>query len=73
MDAKEIIVNLGERSYPVLVGSGCVNEVASYVRPTVKKVARLGLSRAALTGLSRLGIGGFAASLGIQGLGLLDD
>ena len=41
--------------------------------PTVRKVARLGLSRAALTGLSRLGIGGFAASLGIQGLGLLDD
>ena len=41
--------------------------------PTVRKVARLGLSRAALTGLSRLGIGGFAASLGIQGLGLLDE
>jgi hypothetical protein len=41
--------------------------------PTVRKVARLGLSRAALTGLSRLGIGGFAGSLAIQGLGLLDE
>ena len=38
-----------------------------------RKVASLGLGRAALTGLSRLGIGGFAASLGIQGLGLLND
>ena len=38
-----------------------------------RNVARLGLSRAALTGLSRLGIGGFAAASAIQGLGLLDD
>ena len=41
--------------------------------PTLEKIARLGLSRTALTGLSRLGIGGFAASLGIQGLGLLEE
>ena len=39
----------------------------------LRKVARLGLSRPALTALSRLGIGGFAASAAIQGLGLLDD
>ena len=38
-----------------------------------RNIARLGLSRAALTGLSRLGIGGFAAASAIQGLGLLDD
>tara|TARA_R100001594_G_scaffold147502_1_gene200636 strand:+ start:581 stop:2731 length:2151 start_codon:yes stop_codon:yes gene_type:complete len=38
-----------------------------------RKVARLGLSRPALTALSRLGIGGFAASAAIQGLGLLND
>ena len=38
-----------------------------------RKVARLGLSRPALTALSRLGIGGFAASAAIQRLGLLDD
>ena len=41
--------------------------------PTIRKVARLGLPRIALKGLSRLGIGGFAASAMIQGLGLLDD
>jgi len=41
--------------------------------PTIQKVARLGLPRIALKGLSRLGIGGFAASAAIQGLGLLDD
>jgi len=39
VESKEISVNLGERSYPVLVGSGCVNEVASYVGPAVKKIA----------------------------------
>ena len=38
-----------------------------------KKVARLGLSKPALRLLSRAGIGGFAASAAIQGLGLLDD
>ena len=41
--------------------------------PTIRKVARLGLPRIALKGLSRLGIGGFAASSVIQGLGLLDE
>jgi len=38
-----------------------------------RKVARLGLSKPALRLLSRAGIGGFAASAAIQGLGLLDD
>ena len=41
--------------------------------PTIRKVARLGLSGPALRILSRAGIGGFAASAAIQGLGLLDD
>ena len=41
--------------------------------PTLRKVARLGLSGPALRLLSRAGIGGFAASAAIQGLGLLDD
>ena len=41
--------------------------------PTIRKVARLGLSGPALRILSRAGIGGFAASSVIQGLGLLDD
>ena len=38
-----------------------------------RKIARLGLSKPALRLLSRAGIGGFAASAAIQGLGLLDD
>jgi len=41
--------------------------------PTIQKVARLGLRGPALKLLSRAGIGGFAASSVIQGLGLLDD
>ena len=41
--------------------------------PTIRKVARLGLPKLALRGLSRAGIGGFAASSVIQGMGLLDD
>ena len=41
--------------------------------PTLQKIARLGLPKLALRGLSRAGIGGFAASSAIQGLGLLDD
>jgi len=41
--------------------------------PTIRKVARLGLKGPALKLLSRAGIGGFAASAAIQGLGLLDD
>ena len=43
------------------------------LNPTVRKIARLGLPRIALKGLSRAGIGGFAASAMIQGLGLLDE
>ena len=41
--------------------------------PTLRKIARLGLPKLALRGLSRAGIGGFAASAAIQGLGLFDD
>ena len=41
--------------------------------PTLRKVARLGLSGPALRLLSRAGIGGFAAASAIQGLDLLDD
>ena len=41
--------------------------------PTLQKIARLGLPKLALRGLSKAGIGGFAAASAIQGLGLLDD
>ncbi len=43
------------------------------LNPTIQKVARLGLRGPALKLLSRAGIGGFAASSVIQGLGLLND
>ncbi|MEE2683099.1 MAG: 3-dehydroquinate synthase family protein [Actinomycetota bacterium] len=39
MDVKEFLVQLGDRSYPVVVGSGCINNVAAYVADEVKKVA----------------------------------
>ena len=41
--------------------------------PTIQKIARLGLPKIALRGLSRAGIGGFAAASAIQGLDLFDD
>ena len=43
------------------------------LNPTLRKVARLGLPKLALRGLSRAGIGGFAASAVIQGMDLFDD
>jgi hypothetical protein len=43
------------------------------LNPTFRKVAKLGLGKPALKVLSRAGIGGLAASLAIQGIGLLDD
>ena len=39
MDVKEISVNLEERSYPVVVGSGCIKDIDSYISSSVKKVA----------------------------------
>ena len=39
VEAKEIIVDLGTRSYPVLVGSNCVNDVTKYLPESVKRVA----------------------------------
>ena len=41
--------------------------------PTLRKAARLGMSKPALRLLSRAGIAGLGASLAIQGIGLLDD
>ena len=39
MDLKEILVNLEDRSYPVLVGSDCIGKVNSYVGNDVRRVA----------------------------------
>ena len=43
------------------------------LNPTFRKVANLGLGKTGLRLLSRAGIGGLAASLGIQAMDLLDD
>ena len=43
------------------------------LNPTFRKVANLGLGKTGLRLLSRAGIGGLAASLGIQAMNLLDD
>ena len=43
------------------------------LNPTFRKIANLGLGKVGLRALSRAGIVGLAASLGIQGMNLLDD
>jgi hypothetical protein len=57
--------------YPAF--SGQTAKLTRGINPTLRKVASLGLGRAGLTALSRAGIVGLAASLGIQGYNLLDD
>jgi len=57
--------------YPAF--SGQTTKLTRGINPTLRKVASLGLGRAGLTALSRAGIVGLAASLGIQGYNLLDD
>ena len=43
------------------------------LNPTLRKLARLNLGKAALRGISRGGIAGLGLSLGIEGMKLLDD
>jgi hypothetical protein len=43
------------------------------LKPTLRKVARLGMSPGALRVMSRAGLVGLAGSLGIQGYNLLTD
>ena len=76
----EITGGFGQDTIALDVNTGlsnCALYIRTYVvkdlNPTFRKFARLGLGRAALKGLSRAGIGGLAASLAIQGVGLLDD
>ena len=57
--------------YPAF--SGQTTKLTRGINPALRKVASLGLGRAGLTALSRAGIVGLAASLGIQGYNLLDD
>jgi hypothetical protein len=67
----DIATNPINYTYPLFAEQ--TDKLTKGLNPTFRKFARLGLGRAALKGLSRAGIGGLAASLAIQGVGLLDD
>ncbi len=58
-------------TYPIFAEQ--TDKLTRGLNPTFRKFAKLGLGKTALKGLSRAGIGGLAASLAIQGVGLLDD
>jgi len=68
---EDIATNPFNYLYPAFADQ--TDKLTRGLSPTIRKVARLGLPKIALRGLSRAGIGGFAASAAIQGLGLLDD
>ena len=57
--------------YPAF--SGQTTKLTRGINPTLRKIGSLGLGRVGLKALSRAGIVGLAASLGIQGYNLLDD
>ena len=58
-------------TYPIFAEQ--TDKLTKGLNPTLRKVARLGMSKPALRLLSRAGIAGLGASLAIQGIGLLDD
>ena len=58
-------------TYPIFAEQ--TDKLTRGLSPTLRKVARLGMSKPALRLLSRAGIAGLGASLAIQGIGLLDD
>ena len=57
--------------YPAF--SGQTTKLTRGINPTLRKIGSLGLGRVGLKALSRAGIVGLAASLGIPGYNLLDD
>jgi len=69
--AADIATNPFNYTYPLFAEQ--TDKFTRGLNPTFRKVARLGMSKPALRLLSRAGIGGLAASLAIQGIGLLDD
>jgi hypothetical protein len=69
--AADIATNPFNYTYPLFAEQ--TDKFTRGLNPTFRKVARLGMSKPALKLLSRAGIGGLAASLAIQGIGLLDD
>ena len=58
-------------TYPIFAEQ--TDKLTRGLSPTLRKAARLGMSKPALRLLSRAGIAGLGASLAIQGIGLLDD
>jgi hypothetical protein len=68
---EDIATNPFNYLYPAFADQ--TDKLTRGLSPTIRKVAKLGLPKIALRGLSRAGIGGLGASLAIQGLGLLDD
>jgi hypothetical protein len=68
---EDIATNPFNYLYPAFADQ--TDKLTRGLSPTIRKVAKLGLPKIALRGLSRAGIGGFAAASAIQGLGLLDD
>ena len=58
-------------TYPIFAEQ--TDKLTRGLSPTLRKAARLGMSKPALRLLSRAGIAGLGASLAIQGLGLTDD
>jgi len=68
---EDIATNPFNYLYPAFADQ--TDRITRGLSPTIRKVAKLGLPKIALRGLSRAGIGGLAASLAIQGSGLFDD
>ena len=69
--ALEIATNPMNYLYPAF--SGQTDKLTRGINPTLRKIGSLGLGKVGLKALSRAGIVGLAASLGIQGYNLLDD
>jgi hypothetical protein len=69
--AVDIATNPTNYLYPAF--SGQTDKLTRGINPTLRKIGSLGLGRVGLKALSRAGIVGLAASLGIQGYNLLDD
>jgi hypothetical protein len=68
---EDIATNPINYTYPIFAEQ--TDKLTRGLPSAFRKFARLGMSKPALRLLSRAGIGGFAASAAIQGLGLLDD
>ena len=69
--ATDIATNPFNYLYPTFADQ--TPKLTKGLNPTFRKVANLGLGKVGLRALSRAGIVGLAASLGIQGMNLLDD